>query len=189
MPYPFSLFPLLHGLVIDDVFRFRLSSSYLDHLQKSLAEQDRRIRERSRTHQSHSLSTRGLKNGIGMEDESSSVFHTPSRLADEVERSVYDLHLHGERPRTYSFSFDFYSFVLAWCRVLTSSILPYSSFKAPSSIAARKDTSEARKLAAVLDEHYSKLKSLRLWQATNDIVMIKSNTSRAASHQEETSEE
>lgn len=44
----------------------------------------------------------------------------------------------------------------------------------PSSIAARKDTREARELASLLDEHYSKLKSLRLWQATNQIGLARS---------------
>jgi hypothetical protein len=34
----------------------------------------------------------------------------------------------------------------------------------PSSIAARKDTSEARKLAHVLDTHYSKIHALHLWK-------------------------
>jgi hypothetical protein len=33
----------------------------------------------------------------------------------------------------------------------------------PSSIAARKDTLEARQLARVLDEHYSKLNALNVW--------------------------
>ncbi|KAM0755605.1 alpha/beta-hydrolase [Meredithblackwellia eburnea MCA 4105] len=39
----------------------------------------------------------------------------------------------------------------------------------PSSIAARKDTMEARKLARVLDEHYSKLHALHLWSDVQDI--------------------
>ncbi|KAL8280896.1 hypothetical protein RQP46_006575 [Phenoliferia psychrophenolica] len=39
----------------------------------------------------------------------------------------------------------------------------------PSSIAARKDTMEARKLARVLDEHYSKLHALHLWSDVQEV--------------------
>ncbi|BGP12779.1 hypothetical protein JCM10213_007293 [Rhodosporidiobolus nylandii] len=40
----------------------------------------------------------------------------------------------------------------------------------PSSLAGRKDTAEARKLAKVLDEHYSRLHALNLWSEIHDIV-------------------
>ncbi|GAA5905176.1 uncharacterized protein JCM6883_006308 [Sporobolomyces salmoneus] len=40
----------------------------------------------------------------------------------------------------------------------------------PSSIAARKDTSEARKLAKTLEEHYSRLHALALWSEIHDVV-------------------
>ncbi|GAA5926587.1 hypothetical protein JCM3775_001058 [Rhodotorula graminis] len=40
----------------------------------------------------------------------------------------------------------------------------------PSSLAGRKDTAEARKLAKVLDEHYSRLHGLALWSQIQDLV-------------------
>ncbi|BGP44828.1 hypothetical protein JCM10450v2_000643 [Rhodotorula kratochvilovae] len=40
----------------------------------------------------------------------------------------------------------------------------------PSSLAGRKDTAEARKLAKVLDEHYSRIHGLALWSGLHDIV-------------------
>ncbi|GJN91644.1 hypothetical protein Rhopal_004667-T1 [Rhodotorula paludigena] len=40
----------------------------------------------------------------------------------------------------------------------------------PSSLAGRKDTAEARKLAKVLDEHYSRMHALALWSEVHDIV-------------------
>ncbi|GAA5980276.1 hypothetical protein JCM11641_005526 [Rhodosporidiobolus odoratus] len=40
----------------------------------------------------------------------------------------------------------------------------------PSSLAGRKDTAEARKLAKVLDEHFSRLHALNLWSEIHDIV-------------------
>ncbi|GAA5946989.1 hypothetical protein JCM3765_002103 [Sporobolomyces pararoseus] len=40
----------------------------------------------------------------------------------------------------------------------------------PSSIAARKDTMEARKLAKTLEEHYSRLHALALWSEIHDVV-------------------
>ncbi|GAA5887509.1 hypothetical protein JCM6882_001435 [Rhodosporidiobolus microsporus] len=40
----------------------------------------------------------------------------------------------------------------------------------PSSLAGRKDTAEARKLAKVLDEHFSRLHALNLWAEIHDIV-------------------
>ncbi|GAA5832209.1 hypothetical protein JCM11251_004280 [Rhodosporidiobolus azoricus] len=39
----------------------------------------------------------------------------------------------------------------------------------PSSLAGRKDTAEARKLAKVLDEHYSRLHALNLWAEVHDM--------------------
>jgi len=42
----------------------------------------------------------------------------------------------------------------------------------PSSIAARKDTLEARKLAHVLDEHYTKLSTLHLWADVHELGAI-----------------
>ncbi|GAA6001830.1 hypothetical protein JCM10207_002339 [Rhodosporidiobolus poonsookiae] len=40
----------------------------------------------------------------------------------------------------------------------------------PSSLAGRKDTAEARKLAKVLDEHFSRLHMLNLWSEIHDMV-------------------
>ncbi|GAA5859683.1 hypothetical protein JCM1840_006408 [Sporobolomyces johnsonii] len=40
----------------------------------------------------------------------------------------------------------------------------------PSSIAARKDTGEARRLAKTLEEHYSRLHALNLWSEIHDVV-------------------
>ncbi|GAA5949067.1 hypothetical protein JCM21900_004847 [Sporobolomyces salmonicolor] len=40
----------------------------------------------------------------------------------------------------------------------------------PSSIAARKDTGEARRLANTLEEHYSRLHALNLWSGLHDVV-------------------
>ncbi|GAA5850059.1 hypothetical protein JCM8547_000999 [Rhodosporidiobolus lusitaniae] len=40
----------------------------------------------------------------------------------------------------------------------------------PSSLAGRKDTAEARKLAKVLDEHFSRLHALNLWSEIHDLV-------------------
>ncbi|GAA5875983.1 hypothetical protein JCM16303_006982 [Sporobolomyces ruberrimus] len=40
----------------------------------------------------------------------------------------------------------------------------------PSSIAARKDTSEARRLAKTLEEHYSRIHALAIWSEIHDVV-------------------
>ncbi|BGP04824.1 hypothetical protein JCM10049v2_000626 [Rhodotorula toruloides] len=40
----------------------------------------------------------------------------------------------------------------------------------PSSLAGRKDTLEARKLAKVLDEHYSRVSALHLWTGFQDVI-------------------
>lgn len=48
----------------------------------------------------------------------------------------------------------------------------------PSSIAARKDTMEARQLARVLDEHYSKLNALNVWSEVSCSLSLRGVDSR-----------